>query len=74
MDDLEDGEEFNSNVIKTKKKRRNTETNLSNPDEAEFVEYVLMDLRNPEELNKFKNMKYLSLIQQGIQSIEVKIP
>ena len=41
------------------------------PEDDSFIEYILMDFRNFENLNKFKNMKSLSLINQGITSIEV---
>ena len=42
-------------------------------EEEENVEFILMDLKNFDDLNKFQNMKSLTLIQQGIKSIEVKI-
>lgn len=42
-----------------------------NPDDESFIEYILMDFRNFEDLNKFKNLQSLSLIQQGITTIEV---
>jgi len=42
-------------------------------EEQENVEFILMDFKQPEELNKFKNMKSLSLIQQNISSLKVII-
>jgi len=42
-------------------------------EEQESIEFVLMDFRQPEELNKFSNMKSLTLVQQNIKSINVKI-
>jgi hypothetical protein len=42
-----------------------------NPDDESFIEYILMDFRNFQDLNKFKNLQSLSLIQQGMTSIEV---
>lgn len=40
-------------------------------EEQEVIEFVLMDFRQPDELNKFVNMKSLSLVQQNIKSINV---
>lgn len=40
-------------------------------EEQECIEFVLMDFRQPEELNKFSNMKSLSLVQQNIKSLNV---
>ena len=40
-------------------------------EEQEFIEFVLMDFRQLEELNNFSNMKSLSLIQQNIKNISV---
>jgi len=42
-------------------------------EEQESIEFVLMDFRQPEELNKFSNMKSLTLVQQNIKSINVII-
>ena len=40
-------------------------------EEQENIGFILMDFKHPEELNKFKNIKSLSLIQQNISSIKV---
>jgi hypothetical protein len=37
----------------------------------EEIEFILLDLKNFEELNRFKNMKSLTLSTQNIKSIEV---
>jgi len=42
-------------------------------EEQEVIEFVLMDFRQPEELNKFVNMKSLTLVQQNIKSINVNL-
>lgn len=67
--------------IKVEKKKKNIKAdnlqenlliNKSIPfEEQENIEFILMDFRQPEELNKFKNMKSLSLIQQNISSLKV---
>ena len=63
---------------KSIKKKRNKENNenlnastVNNPDDDVFIESILMDFKNFGDLNKFKNMKSLSLINQGISNIEV---
>ena len=40
-------------------------------EEQELIEFILMDFKNSLELNKFRNMTSLSLIQQNINSLEV---
>ena len=40
-------------------------------EDKELIEFILMDLKDPQEFNKFKNMKSLSLIQQNIKSLNV---
>lgn len=64
----------------TKKKKTKKESNTNNndillqhnADDDPFIEYIQKDLKNFEDLNKFKNMKSLSLINQGVTSLEVK--
>jgi hypothetical protein len=78
----EDAEDFSYIVEKKKEKKRKIPKkelieNVANPvkpiTEEENIEFILMDFKNFEELNKFKNIKSLTLIQQGIKSIDVKI-
>jgi len=67
--------------IKVEKKKKNIKAdnlqenlliNKSIPfEEQENIEFILMDFRQTKELNKFKNMKSLSLIQQNISSLKV---
>jgi hypothetical protein len=40
--------------------------------DEENVEFILMDFKNFDELNRFKYIKSLTLIQQGIKSVDVK--
>lgn len=40
-------------------------------EEQESIEFILMDFRQLEDLNKFSNMKSLTLVQQNIKSISV---
>lgn len=40
-------------------------------EEQENIEFILMDFKQPEELNKFRNMKSLTLVQQNISSLKV---
>ena len=40
-------------------------------EEQETIDFILMDFKNPKELENFKNMKHLTLIQQNISSIKV---
>lgn len=71
----------NIHLVKSDKKKKtnkneptsdNIPTNKILPfEEHENIEFILMDFRQPEELNKFKNMKSLSLIQQNISSLKV---
>lgn len=40
-------------------------------DDDFFCEFILMDFRNLDDLNTYTNIKSLTLINQGITSIEV---
>ena len=44
-----------------------------NPETQEILEYALNDFRDFPSLNKYKNLKFLTLNNQNIQSIDVKI-
>lgn len=67
------------NILKKKKKIVKKESsgeqankNENIPlEEQEFIEFILMDFRQFDELNKFTKMKSLVLVQQNIKSIEV---
>lgn len=65
-DELEEDEDVNLKIVR--KKSRKTNDTLEN---QSFIEFILMDFKNYEELNKFKNMRSLSLINQYVTSIEV---
>ena len=71
-DDTHDDKKKNVDKVSNNKPIKNdTNITTSNPDNEPFIEYILMDFRRFEDLDKFKNMKSLSLIQQGITSLEV---
>ncbi len=58
--------------IGLKKEFNETSKNDNIPfEEQEIIEFVLMDFQQLEELNKFTNVKSLSLVQQNIKSINV---
>jgi hypothetical protein len=58
---------------KDKKKKNRKENTEEIPfEEQESIEFCLMDFRGVQELQKFKNIKSLTLIQQNIKSFSVK--
>ncbi len=78
----EDAEDFSYVSDKKKEKKRKitkkeSVESVANPPkpmtEEENIEFILMDFKNFDDLNKFKNMKSLTLIQQGIKSIDVNL-
>jgi hypothetical protein len=74
IDKISTQPKFNKNVKHEKKKKKNRKENTEEIpfEEQEFIEYCLMDFRGVEELQKFKNIKYLTLIQQNIRSFTVR--
>jgi hypothetical protein len=61
---------------KNAKKKINTQIEqVQSPllNENVYIEYILMDLKNFEELHKFKDMKSLALINQNIKDMEFLI-
>ncbi len=68
IEDVEDEEDLNLKIVRKKSKKTQEVF-----EDQTFIEYTLMDFKNFEELNKFKNMKSLSLINQNITSIEVRL-
>jgi hypothetical protein len=70
----EDTEEMSDDDFKPEKikKKNRKEHNPPSFEEQSNIEFILIDLKNFEELNKFKNMKSLSLMTQNIKSIDVK--
>ncbi len=87
IDDSEDNHDpviksskINNTFIKHQKKKKASKIEVnffvnntkSIPlEEQENIEFILMDFRQPEEINKFKNIKSLSLVQQNITTLKV---
>jgi hypothetical protein len=68
----DDTEEISEDEIETKKKKvKKLGNNNIAFEDMEEIEFILLDLKNFEELNRFKNMKSLTLSTQNIKSIEV---
>jgi hypothetical protein len=70
-DDTEEISDEELVVTDKKKKGRRVSTAICF-EEQENIEFILLDLKNFDELGKFKNMKSLSLMTQNIKSIEVR--
>jgi hypothetical protein len=71
----DDTEEISEDEFPEKiEKKKKTKKEYNNPiilEEQENIEFILLDLKNFEDLNKFKKMRFLSLNTQNIKSIEV---
>lgn len=70
-DDEDMPEEKPEKQEKVKKNKKSTQDVVVNFEDQKSIEFILMDLKSLDEINKFKNMTSLSLIQQNIKSIEV---
>ena len=67
----DDTEEISEDEQIIKKKSKKEYNNPIILEEQENIEFILLDLKNFDDLNKFKKMKSLALNTQNIKSIEV---
>lgn len=78
IQDSEDYEGEKSEDYSISSKRNKNQKNPENAsvsvipfEEQENIDFILMDFRQPKYLDKFKNMKSLTLIQQNINTLKV---
>ena len=71
-------EDDNEDLVEVKKIGKGSRGNSSkiiskeeNPETQEILEYALNDFRDLHSINKFRNLKYITLNNQNILSIDV---